>query len=55
MSIREQLLFALVGAVLLAASLAWSDPRVAAAIDARVGFGRIANQACASPPPPIAQ
>ena len=51
MSIREQLVFALAGAVVLAASLALSDPRLAAAIDARVGFGRIANQPCALPPP----
>jgi hypothetical protein len=51
MSIREQLVFALAGAVLLAASLALSDPRLSAAIDARLGFGRVANQSCAAPPP----
>ena len=50
MSIREQLIFALAGAVLLAASLAMSDPRLAAAIDARVGFGRLANQWCVTKP-----
>jgi hypothetical protein len=49
MPIREQLLFALVGAAMLAASLALSDPRLAAAIDAHLGFARLANQSCVSP------
>jgi hypothetical protein len=50
MSIREQLVFALAGGG-AAGRLELSDPRLSAAIDARLGFGRIANQSCASPPP----
>jgi hypothetical protein len=48
MLVREQFVFAVIGVVMLVASLAWSDPHWAAVIKHQAGLGLAANQSCAN-------
>jgi hypothetical protein len=49
MSVLEQLLFAIVGVTMLAASLALSDPHLSLAAVLKAGVNHYSLQSCADP------